>query len=83
VRILEIGTFYIKNEEGIEIASASISKGAKETLSDGRISQMAKQLRFDNTKHFVEFVRCTVSRNEALDTIKRNYKPGSTRRRNE
>jgi hypothetical protein len=75
--------FYIKNEEGIEIASTSISKGAKETLSDGRVSQMAKQLRFDNTKQFVEFVRCTVSRDEALDTIKRNYKPGSTRRRNE
>ena len=32
---------YIKNEEGIEIASTSISKGAKETLSDGRVSQMA------------------------------------------
>jgi hypothetical protein len=48
--------FYIKDEEGIEIASTSISKGAKETLGDRRVSQMARQLRFDNTNQFVQFV---------------------------
>jgi hypothetical protein len=74
--------FYIKDEEGIEIASTSISKGAKETLRDSRVSQMARQLRFDSTKQFVLFVRCTVSREEAIETMKRNYSPGSTRRIN-
>jgi len=74
--------YYIKDENGIEIASTIMSKGAKETLSDGRVSQMAKQLRFDNTSQFVQFVRCTVNREEALKTMKRNYSPGSSRRIN-
>ena len=72
--------YYIKDEEGIEIASTIMSKGAKETLSDGRVSQMARQLRFDNVNQFVQFVKCTVSREEALKTMKRNYPPGSSRR---
>lgn len=74
--------FYIKNEEGIEIASTSMSKGAKETLRDNRVSEMAKQLRFDNTRQFVQFVRCTVSRDEALESMKRNYLSGMNRRMN-
>lgn len=74
--------YYIKDESGIEIASTIMSKGSKETLSDGRVSQMAKQLRFDNAGQFVQFVRCTVSREEALKTMKRNYSPGSSRRMN-
>lgn len=74
--------YYIKNEEGIEIASTSMSKGAKETLGNNRVSQMARQLRFDNTNQFVQFVRCTVSRDEALKTMKRNYSSGSNRRIN-
>lgn len=64
----------------MEIASTIMSKGAKETLSDKRVSQMAKQLHFNNTNQFVQFVRCTVSREEALKSMKRNYSPGSTRR---
>ena len=74
--------FYVKDEEGIEIASTSISKGSKETLGDRRVSQMAGQPRFDNTNQFVEFVRCTVSRDEALKTMKRNYLVGLNRRIN-
>jgi hypothetical protein len=74
--------FYIKNEEGIEIASTSMSKGAKETLRENRVSEMAKQLRFDNTRQFVQFVRCTVSRDVALESMKRNYLSGLNRRMN-
>jgi len=74
--------FYIKDEKGIESASTSISKGAKETLGDRRVSQMARQLRFDNTNQFVQFVKCTVSREDALKTMKRNYTLGSNRRVN-
>jgi hypothetical protein len=72
--------YYVKDEEGMEIASTIMSKGAKQTLSDKRVSQMARQLRFDNTNQFVQFVRCTVSREEALKAMKRNHSPGSTRR---
>ena len=71
--------YYIKDEKGVEIASTIMSKGAKETLSDARVSQMAKQLRFDNTNQFVQFVKCTVSQEEALQTMKRNHSPGSSR----
>lgn len=71
--------YYIKNDEGIEIASTSMSKGAKETLGNNRVSQMAKQLRFDNANQFVQFVRCTISRDEAIKTMERNYDPGSSR----
>jgi len=74
--------YYVKDEEGMEIASTIMSKGAKETLSDKRVSQMARQLHFDNTNQFVKFVRCTVSREEALKSMKHNYSPGSTRRIN-
>lgn len=74
--------YYIKDEEGMEIASTIMSKGSKETLSDGRVSQMAKQLHFDNTNQFVQCVKCTVSREDALKSIKRNYSPGSSRRFN-
>ncbi|MBV9021658.1 MAG: hypothetical protein JOZ71_13200 [Ktedonobacteraceae bacterium] len=72
--------YIIKDEEGLEIASTSISKGAKEILRDKRVSQMARQLRLDNGKQLVEFVRCTVSRTEALETIKRNYVRDAGRR---
>lgn len=80
---LEAGDWYylISDEEGNEIASTSISKGAKETLSEKRVSQMSKQLRFDSTNEFVEFVRCTISRDEALKTVKRNYLTDPFRRR--
>jgi predicted TIM-barrel fold metal-dependent hydrolase len=80
---LDTGDWYylICNEEGNEIASTSISKGAKEILSDKRVSQMSRQLRFDNTNQFVGFVRCTVSRDKALETINRNYAEDPFRRR--
>ena len=74
--------YYIKNEEDIEIASTSISKGAKETLGNSRVSQMARQLRFDTTNQYVMLVRCTISREEALEIMKRNYSSGSNRRIN-
>ena len=74
--------FFIKNAEGVEIASTSISKGAKETLRDNRVSQMAKQLRFDTTDQFVQFVKCTVSREEALQIMQRNYVLGHNRKMN-
>ncbi len=72
--------YIIQDEEGVEIASTSISKGAKETLGDKRVSEMAKQLRFDSHDQFVQFVRCTVSRDDALKTMKRNYLQSINRR---
>jgi outer membrane protein assembly factor BamE (lipoprotein component of BamABCDE complex) len=73
--------YLVHDEEGNEIASTSISKGAKEILRDRRVSQMARQLRFDNTSQFVDFVRCTISRDKALETMKRNYNEDPYRKR--
>lgn len=74
--------YTIKDEEGLDIASTSISKGAKETLGDNRVSQRARQLRFDNANQFVQFVKCTISREDALKIMKRNYLRDSTHRSN-
>ena len=74
--------YVVKDEEGLDIASTSISKGAKETLGDNRVSQMARQLRFDNANQFVQFVKCAISREDALKIMKRNYLRDSTRRTN-
>jgi|SRR5947209_3444008 len=74
--------YIIKDKEGLDIASTSISKGAKETLGDNRVSQMARQLRFDNANQFVQFVKCTISREDTLKIMKRNYLRDSTRRNN-
>ena len=74
--------YVIQDEEGLDIASTSISKGAKETLGDNRVSQMARQLRFDNANQFVQFVKCTISREDALKRMKRNYLRDSARRNN-
>ena len=52
--------FYtICNDKGDFIASTSISKGAKHTLSEIRVNQMAHQLRLSTSKQFVDLhVEC-------------------------
>ena len=72
--------FVIFDNEGNVIASTSLSKGAKHTLSELRINQMAHQLRLSTSKQFVDMVKCTLGRDEALKFMKSNP-PSSTRRR--
>lgn len=71
--------YVIRNEEGVVISSTSISKGSRETLSDGRVRDMARQLGLSNSRELVDFVRCTLSREDALKIIESNRPPGTPR----
>lgn len=72
--------FVIYDDNGNYIASTSLSKGAKHTLSEKRVNQMAHQLRLSTSKQFVDLVRCTLSRAKALEIMKSNP-PSSSRMR--
>ncbi len=72
--------FIIRNDKGDFIASTSISKGAKHTLSEIRVNQMAHQLRLSTSKQFVDLVMCTLSRGKALKIMESNP-PSSSRMR--
>jgi hypothetical protein len=72
--------FVISNDEGIFVASTSISKGAKHTLSEQRVSDMKRQLRLSTSKQFVDLVSCPLSREEALKIMESNP-PSSSRQR--
>ena len=73
--------FFIRyNDKGDFVASTSISKGAKHTLSEIRVNQMAHQLRLSTSKQFVDLVKCTLSREEALEIMESNP-PSSSRMR--
>lgn len=74
--------YIIYDEQGYEVSSTSISKGAKHTLGDNRVSQMAHQLRLDTSRQFVQLVNCTLNREEALEIMIRNRPTGSKRQRN-
>lgn len=71
--------YVVRNKDGIAISSTSISKGSKETLRDSRVRDMARQLGLDNSQQLVEFVGCTLSREDALKTIEKNRPPGTPR----
>lgn len=71
---IDTGDWYylIKDEDGIVIASTSLSKGSKHTLGAKRVSEMARQLNLDNVREFTELVRCTLSREAAIVIMKEN-----------
>lgn len=70
--------YIICNDKGDFVASTSISKGAKHTLGENRVNQMAHQLRLSTSKQFVDLVKCTLERDEALSIMEANP-PGSSR----
>jgi len=72
--------YIICNDKGDFIASTSISKGAKHTLGEIRVNQMAHQLRLSTSKQFVDLVKCTLGRDEALRIMESNP-PSSSRQR--
>lgn len=69
--------YIVRNDEGTAISSTSISKGSRDTLSDGRVRDMARQLGLSNSQQLVAFVRCTLSREDALKIIEVNRPPGT------
>jgi hypothetical protein len=72
--------FIICDDKGDYVASTSLSKGAKHTLGEKRVNQMAHQLRLSTSKQFVDLVQCTLSRDKALKIMKSNP-PSSSRMR--
>jgi len=75
--------FYkIYDEEGVFVSSTSISKGSKETLSDKRVSVMAHQLGLSTSQQFIDLIKCTLSREDALKIMKTNLPPGTPRKHN-
>lgn len=71
--------YIIRNDQGIQISSTSISKGSKETLRASRIRDMARQLGFDTSQQFIDLIKCSLSREDALKIMQKNRPPGTPR----
>ncbi len=69
--------YKIYNEQGVFIASTSISKGAKETLRDRRVGEMARQIGLRTAQEFIDLVKYRLSREEALEIIQTHRPPGT------
>lgn len=75
--------YKIYNEQGIFVSSTSISKGSKETLSDKRVRDMAYQLGLSTSQQFIDLIKCTLSREDALRIMCTNRPSGTPRNRNQ
>ena len=73
--------YIIRNDQGIQVSSTSLSKGSKETLRPNRVRDMARQLGLDTAQQFVDLVSCSLSREDALKIIENNRPPGTPRQR--
>jgi hypothetical protein len=62
--------YVIRNDQGVTVATTSLSKGAKHTLSPKRVSEMARQLNLSRTQ-LIDLVSCTLSRKEALENMEK------------
>jgi len=82
VRLDRADWYYkIYNEQGVFVSSTSISKGSKETLRDQRVRDMAHQLGLNTAQELIDLVKCTLSREDALEIIQINRPPGTPRNR--
>lgn len=71
--------YVVYNQEGKQVSTTRISKGAKHTLSAGRLSLMARQLGLDTQQQLVDLVSCTLNREDALTIIETNSPSGEFR----
>src|SRR5438128_9605849 len=71
--------YTVSDDQGVVVASTSISKGAKHTLGHKRISQMARQLNLNKSQLLVDLVKCPLKREKALEIMKANSLPGNPR----
>lgn len=67
--------YIIRNDQGITVATTSISKGAKHTLGAYRVSDIAKQLHLNRVQLLVDLVSCRLDRAGALAIIEANCPP--------
>jgi hypothetical protein len=71
--------YLVRNDQGIIVATTSISKGAKHTLGHNRISQMARQLGLNKPQLLVDLVSCPLKREDALKIMESNSPPERSR----
>jgi hypothetical protein len=71
--------YRIYDEQGF-ISSTSISQGPKETLREPRVRDMARQLGLDTAQQFIDLVECRLSREAALEIMRRNRPLGTSPR---
>ena len=64
--------YIIYNDQKKQVARTRLSKGAKHSLGPNRVSEMARQLGLETSQQFQDLVRCTLSREQALEIIERN-----------
>jgi hypothetical protein len=65
--------YLVRNDNGIVVASTSLSRGAKHTLVPNRVNQMARQLRLNKPQLFVDLVSCVLSREDALKIMEDSF----------
>jgi hypothetical protein len=64
--------YVIRDEDGTQISYTRISHGPRHTLSDRRVSEMARQLRLDGAQSLVDLVQCALERDGALGMMRAN-----------
>lgn len=62
--------YVIHNDQGVTVATTSLSKGAKHTLSPKRVSEMARQLNLSRSQ-LVDLVSCPLSGEKALEIMEK------------
>ena len=64
--------YIIYNDQNKQVARTRLSKGSKHSLGPHRVSEMAHQLGLETSQQLQDLVRCTLSREQALEIIERN-----------
>jgi hypothetical protein len=70
--------YIIYNDQKKQISRTLLSKGAKHSLGPNRVAEMARQLGLERAKQLHDIVNCTLSRDEAIESIESNLPPSIT-----
>lgn len=62
--------YFVEDTNGTCISRTFMSKGAKHTLGDTLVLLMAKQLGLGTSANFVNFVGCSIEKDECLTIIR-------------
>jgi hypothetical protein len=64
--------YNVYDVDGSKLCFTRISHGSKETLRTRRVAKMASQLRLDDSESLVNLVKCTLSKEDALEQMRKN-----------
>jgi hypothetical protein len=62
--------YFVHDVNGMFLSRTFMSKGAKHTLRDTLVVRMAKQLGLGTSANFVNFVGCSIEKDECLTIIR-------------